>query len=98
MPSPLPPRPPRRPSGSERVFADDVGRLWSAALHAPLPAPRHAASRGEPAALVFACISDARQPQRAIALDAAAEVAPADAADDALRGWLREAPAMGLLI
>lgn len=102
MPSPLPPlppRPPRRHSGSERVFADDVGRLWSAALHAPLPVPRHALSRAT-AALVFACISEARQPRRAIALDAAAVavVGPADAADDALRGWLREAPAMGLLI
>ena len=114
MPSPLPHRPPHRPSGGERVFADDVGRLWSAALHAvppqggptgrdatrhdsPTP-PRAAASgtAGESAVLVFACISDARQPLRAIAVDAGA-VRVADAADEALRGWLREAPAMGLL-
>ena len=95
MPSSLPRRSPRRPSDGERVFADDVGRLWSAALHAPLPLPRYASPRVA-AALVFACISDARQPLRAIAVDAV--VALGDAADDALRGWLREAPAMGLLI
>jgi hypothetical protein len=96
LPSPLPhrPSPPPRPSGGERVFADDVGRLWSAALHAPLPMPRYATPRAA-AALVFACISDAREPLRAIAVDAVVRVA--DAADEALRGWLREAPAMGLL-
>ena len=96
MPSSHPRRSPaRRSSEGERVFADDVGRLWSAALHAPLPLPRYAQPRVA-AAVVFACISDARQPLRAIALDAV--VALGDAADEALRGWLREAPAMGLLI
>ena len=98
MPYSLPHRAPRRRSGGDRVFADDAGRLWSAALHAPRPpqrpfAPRHEAA----AALVFACISDAREPLRAIALDPALGVA-VDAADDTLRGWLREAPAVGLLI
>ena len=97
MPYSLPHRAPRRRSGGDRVFADDAGRLWSAALHDPLPPPRTVAPRPEAAALVFACISDAREPLRAIALDPALGAA-ADAADDTLRGWLREAPAVGLLI
>ena len=58
MPSSLPRRSPRRSSGGERVFADDVGRLWSAALYAPLPRSRYVSPQVE-VALVFACISDA---------------------------------------
>lgn len=70
--------PPRRPSGGERVFADDLGLLWSA-LH----------TRGE-GAVVFACISDSRQANRAIAAETGLWLA--DVSDDTLRAWLREAP------
>jgi hypothetical protein len=70
-----------RPSGGERVFADDSGRLWSAA---------HIAG-----ALVFMCISDGRQPQRAIAMDLPA--VDDSVSDDALRAWLGQAPHIGTL-
>lgn len=100
MPSSLPRRspPPRRTSGGERVFADDAGSIWSAALQVPSPASPHAPA-GHAArpgvALVFVCISDARQPIRAVAVDPALRVG--DAGDDDLRRWLREAPTMGRL-
>lgn len=76
--------PTRRPSGGERVFADDEGRLWSAA---PVS--------GSDGAVVFTCISDSRQSVRAIALEANQHLA--DVADETLREWLREAPRMGRL-
>jgi hypothetical protein len=44
---------------------------------------------------VFTCISDSRQTARAIAVPVG--FALADAGDDVLRAWLREAPRMGLL-
>ena len=77
--------PPLRPSGSERVFTDDQGRLWSAALE----------ERDAPSgALVFRCISDGRQSVRALAVD---PLALRDAVDDALRQWLGAAPRIGTL-
>ncbi|HET7458476.1 MAG TPA: hypothetical protein VFJ74_12575 [Gemmatimonadaceae bacterium] len=89
MPHHVPRRPPRRPSGGERVFTDDAGRLWSAA-------PYRSGPEGPGgAAVVFACISDARQRTRAIAIDPALRLA--DAGDEVLRSWLREAPPMGRL-
>lgn len=76
----------RRPSpGGARVFADDAGRLWNAS---------HATGTVD-AAVVFTCISDSRQAARAIAVPVGC--AMAEAADDVLRTWLREAPRMGLL-
>jgi hypothetical protein len=91
MPHHVPRRPPRRSSGGERVFTDESGRLWSAAPHRPGPE----GPRSDGAAIVFACISDARQRTRAIAIDPALRLA--DAGDDMLRAWLREAPPMGRL-
>ena len=79
-------RPVRRSSGGERVFSDDEGRLWSAS-HTRGP---------DGAALVFACISDSRQPVRAIALEPNARVS--EASDDTLRAWLRDAPRIGRLM
>ena len=77
--------PPSRPSGGERVFTDDQGRLWSAALD----------QRDEPGgALVFRCISDGRQSARALTVD---PLALREALDDALRGWLGAAPRIGVL-
>jgi hypothetical protein len=77
--------PPLRPSGGERVFTDDQGRLWSAALE----------ERDTPSgALVFRCISDGRQSVRALAVD---PLALRDAVDDALRVWLGAAPRIGIL-
>lgn len=76
---------PNRPSGGERVFSDDEGRLWSAALE----------QRDGPAgALVFRCISDGRQSVRALAED---PLALHDALDDTLRLWLDRAPRIGIL-
>ena len=75
--------PPRRPSGGERVFADELGRLWSASH-----------TRGE-GAVIFTCISDSRQSIRAIAAEAGLRLA--DVSDDTLRAWLRDAPRIGRL-
>lgn len=83
MPHPYPRRSSRRPSGGERVFADDVGRLWSASY-----------TRGS-GALVFACISDSRQSVRAIEIEQNIRLAEAD--DNDLRRWLRDAPRIGRL-
>ena len=77
--------PPHRHSGGERVFTDDEGRLWSAALE----------QRDDlDGALVFRCISDGRQPERALAVD---PVALLEAGDETLRAWLRAAPPVGTL-
>src|SRR3954467_15818831 len=77
--------PPQRSSGGERVFTDDEGRLWSAALE----------ERDDPAgALVFRCISDGRQAVRALAVD---PIALFEAGDDTLRARLRAAPPVGPL-
>jgi hypothetical protein len=70
-----------RPSGGERVFADDKGRLWTAA------------HTGE--AVVFTCISDGRQSGRAIAVELAR--LDDSIADDTLRAWLSAAPRIGTL-
>jgi hypothetical protein len=70
-----------RPSGGERVFADERGRLWSAA------------NTGE--AIVFTCISDGRESGRAIAVDLA--TLGEDVGDETLRAWLTAAPRIGRL-
>ncbi len=77
-------RSPRRPSGGERVFADDAGLLWSAAV-----------SRTSDGAVIFSCITDSRQSVRALALDPATRIA--DVADETLRAWLQQAPRIGRL-
>jgi hypothetical protein len=71
----------KRPSGGERVFADDLGRVWNASLIA--------------GALIFTCISDGRQSGRAIALEGA--MLEDDVGDDTLRAWLEAAPRIGTL-
>jgi hypothetical protein len=78
-------KPHRRHSGGERVFADDIGRLWSAA---------HDREDGE-SVVIFTCISDARETVRAIAVDDRLRIA--DVSDEQLRAWLREAPRIGRL-
>jgi hypothetical protein len=74
----------RRTSESVRVFADDLGRLWSAA---------HAGKGG---VLVFNCISETRHAGRALAV----ELMRLDdsVSDDALRAWLEQAPVIGTLL
>ena len=85
MPYPIARRPARRSSGGERVFSDDDGRLWSASH-----------TRGaDGGAIVFACISDSRQPVRAIAMEPGGRLG--DATDEVLRAWLRDAPRIGRL-
>ena len=79
------PNPARRSSGGERVFTDDEGRLWSAALEQ---------RDGPDGALVFRCISDGRQSIRALVVD---PLALPDAGDEVLRAWLRAAPRIGTL-
>ena len=69
------------PSGGERVFADDKGRLWSAA---------HA---GE--VIIFTCISDGRNSGRAIVVNLAKLDNSVE--DEALRAWLNAAPRIGTL-
>ena len=73
---------PHRPSGGERVFADDLGRLWSAAPTG--------------GAVIFTCISDGRQSGRALAVDLSLLEAD-EVGDDTLRAWLAAAPRIGTL-
>jgi hypothetical protein len=68
-------------SSEGHVFADDAGRLWSAV---------HTAS-----ALVFTCISDARQSGRALAMDDT--MREDETGDETLRAWLGAAPKIGSL-
>jgi hypothetical protein len=64
-----------------RVFADEVGRLWSAV---------HTAR-----AVVFTCISDARQSGRALAIEDTQR--EDETGDETLRAWLGAAPKIGSL-
>ena len=66
-----------RSSGGERVFADEQGRLWSAA---------HA---GE--VIIFTCISDGRNSGRAIIVNLAKLDSSVE--DETLRAWLERSPA-----
>lgn len=77
----------RRGSGGERVFSDDRGTLWNATFSKGV-------AIGD-AAVVFACVSDARQSGRAIAADP--DLIFADIPDDTLREWLNNAPKIGRL-
>ena len=83
MPRPFPRRAPRRSSGSERLFSDAAGRLWSATF-----------SRAQEA-IIFSCLSDAREPTRAIAPPPRFRFS--EASDDELRRLLGEAPEVGRL-
>ena len=67
------------------MFADESGRLWSSAF------ARHAGEW----AVVFACITDARQPIRALSLSG--DERPSDVSEATLRAWLAEAPRLGPL-
>jgi hypothetical protein len=74
-----------RPSGGERVFTDEMGRLWSAA----------AVDEGRGVFVIFTCINDGRQASRAIVVDMSQEVR--DVGDETLRAWLEAAPRIGRL-
>ena len=84
MPRSSPRRAPNRSSGSERLFSDTAGRLWSAAYSGTMPE-----------ALVFSCLSDAREPTRALAAPPRFRLAETN--DDELRRMLGEAPEVGRL-
>jgi hypothetical protein len=75
----------RRYSAEDHVFADDLSRLWNAAVS------RH----GREWAVVFACITDARQPIRVLAVSDDAR--GAERTEDMLREWLAKAPRLGPL-
>lgn len=75
---------PRRSSGSERLFSDARGRLWSATRSSAQDA------------ILFSCLSDAREPTRALAPPPAFRLA--EASDDELRRMLDEAPEVGRLM
>jgi hypothetical protein len=82
MSRPFTHRPSKQARADEQhVFADESGRLWSAVLTAR--------------AVVFTCISDARQSSRAIATEDI--VREDDAGDETLRAWLGAAPKIGSL-
>ena len=85
MPRPSSRNVPPRSSGSERLFSDTAGRLWSAAF-----------SGQRQDALLFSCLSDAREPTRALA--APPRFRLAEATDDDLRRMLNEAPEVGRLM
>jgi hypothetical protein len=75
-------RRPARPTPIDaRVFSDDAGRLWSAVRTA--------------GAVVFTCISDARQSGRALAIEDT--VREDETGDETLRAWLGAAPKIGSL-
>jgi hypothetical protein len=76
------PSPAQRPSTTVRVFADAIGRLWSAA-----------ASGG---VLVFNCATETRRAGRAIAVELT--TLDDSVSDDALRAWLEQAPRIGTLL
>ena len=67
------------------MFSDESARLWSAEF------TRHAMEW----AVVFSCITDARQPIRALALGD--DGRPADLTEAILRDWLSRAPRIGPL-
>jgi hypothetical protein len=76
----------RRSSGSERIFEDETRRLWSAG--------RSITPRGSDA-IVFTCLSDAREAVRAVATDV--EVPLTEEGSGQLRLLLGEAPRVGRL-
>jgi len=72
----------QRPSTTVRVFADEVGRLWSAAATGGV--------------LVFNCATETRRAARAIEVELTA--LDDSVSDDALRAWLEQAPRIGTLL
>ena len=76
----------RRSSGSERIFKDAARRLWSAG---------RSVTPTNIDAVVFTCISDAREAPRAVAIDPDFHLT--DAESDALRQMLERAPRIGRL-
>jgi hypothetical protein len=77
--------PSRRRSTGAQVFADEHERLWSAAL----------TGSSEGWVVVFTCITDARQPIRAMAL--ADRRGWVECTESILRAWLSGAPRIGSL-
>jgi len=75
-----------RPSGGERVFTDDRGRLWTAIS---------STAEENSTTVVFTCITEGRQSGRAIVIDLAEEVGTVG--DETLRAWLEAAPRIGRL-
>jgi hypothetical protein len=75
----------RRHSAEDHVFGDDERRLWNAAV----------SWHGTEWAVVFACITDARQPIRVLAVSDDAR--GADLTEELLRRWLASAPRLGPL-
>ena len=75
------PRKIEQSSSDEYVFADEAGRLWTAVETRD--------------AMVFTCISDARQSRRALAIDDT--MREDEAGDETLRAWLGAAPKIGSL-
>ena len=75
------PRKIEQSSSDEHVFADEAGRLWTAVETRD--------------AMVFTCISDARQSRRALAIDDT--MREDEAGDETLRAWLGAAPKIGSL-
>lgn len=79
-------RPQRRSSGVERLFEDGDGRMWSAGR-------TFTPQGGE--AVLFSCISDAREAHRAIATPP--DFRLVDSPIEQLRSLLDRAPRVGVL-
>jgi hypothetical protein len=75
-----------RPFGGDRVFTDASGHLWSVAAHTD--------SRNG-VTVIFTCITEGRQSERAILVDLPQE--GGDPGDELLRAWLEAAPRIGRL-
>ncbi len=79
-------RPHRRSSGGERIIEDESVRLWSVYRS-------QGVAGGD--AMIFTCISDSREPSRALAVSPSFD--PRDISEDTLRHLLRHAPRLGNL-
>jgi hypothetical protein len=85
MSSNPPRRPAHGPSGTGRVFADEGGRLWNATLTAV----------NDVDTIVFTCVSEARQPTRALSTAPHFDLAAASEGD--LQRLLQAAPRVRLI-
>lgn len=87
MPFPGSSRRSRRSPGAQRIFTAADGRVWNVAV-----------ADGASGALLFNCISDARERPRAIVADHVREQQLSDVSDEQLCEWLRAAPLLGTLM
>jgi len=76
----------RRSSGSERVFEDEQHRIWTA----------YPWGGGPLDVLIFTCVSDSREPPRALAAETGSDLSTLP--EEVLRELLTAAPRIGRLM